>query len=667
MGRLARARAYLEAVLRESDGLTYIRFGAFDNMARLALAEGNVADCGKALEQCTRTFNQDRVPSRSWYELDHQQTKALFLACIEDWHGIIENVDEADPVLAQRQFKALRTWLLCAKARAQSRLGRHTQADATLATALRTCPRGAIDPLIALEASKGLCLSLRGDVATGARHFDRALAACRAIGHRYHESWIDRDRRDVTRHLRETVAVARPAIALADSALLLSDVATALGAGHSIELLTQRTVAILSSALAPDRIDVRSEFGCPYQPEPSAAWDTGADGTCRIRLRGSDRRVTIAVRQVHAIDEISLMKSVADLVQAAVNRTIDTQREDDDQNLWPRAVITQSDEPLFQSPRMVELLKVATRLAATHLPVLITGETGTGKEILAGLIHEHSLVKRGPFVPFNCSAIPRELVESQLFGHRRGAFTGAIDASPGVIRAADRGTLFLDELGDLDPAVQPKLLRVLESGEIRPLGDIKPLTVAVRIIAATNVDIDALVEQGRFRRDLFYRVGVARVALPPLRERKDEIPAFASLFLRRVARECGRTGVRLGDDFIAALLLYDWPGNIRQLANEIRRAVAMAGDGDVIGRSALSPEVTRDWDVRPAGPAANRPPTVEVRLDQPLAAAIQDLEQRFIERAMDASGGRVAEAAQLLGLSRKGLFLKRRRRGLIRH
>ena len=328
-------------------------------------------------------------------------------------------------------------------------------------------------------------------------------------------------------------------------------------------------------------------------------------------------------------------------------------------------MVAQSDDPLFQSPRMVELLKVATRLAATPLPVLITGETGTGKEILAGLIHEHSLVKRGPFVPFNCSAIPRELVESQLFGHRRGAFTGALDASPGVIRAADRGTLFLDELGDLDPAVQPKLLRFLESGEIRPLGDIKAVTVAARIIAATNADIDALVEQGRFRSDLFYRVGVAKIALPPLRERKDEIPAFASLFLRRFSRECDRTGVRLGDDFIAALLLYDWPGNIRQLANEIRRAVAMAGDGEVIGSSALSPEVTRDWNVRPAGPA-NRPPTVEVRLDQPLAAAIQDLEQRFIERAMDASGGRVAEAAQLLGLSRKGLFLKRRRRGLIR-
>ena len=376
--------------------------------------------------------------------------------------------------------------------------------------------------------------------------------------------------------------------------------------------------------------------------------------------------MTISVRGVHAIDEIALMKSVADVVQAAVNRTADTQTEDEDQNLWPRAVAAPGDEPLFQSPRMIELLKVATRLAAAPLPILITGETGTGKEILAGLIHEQSLVRRGPFVPFNCSAIPRELVESQLFGHRRGAFTGALDASPGVIRAADRGTLFLDEIGDLDLAIQPKLLRFLESGEVQPVGDVKSTTVSVRIIAATNANVDDMVEQGRFRRDLFYRVGAARIALPPLRERKDEIPAFANLFLRRYSRECGRTGVRLGDDFIAALLLFHWPGNIRQLANEIRRVVAMAADGEVIGSGALSPEIARSWNARPTTAPATASASVSVRLDQPLAAAIQDLEQHFIARALETSGGRVAEAAQLLGLSRKGLFLKRRRRGLIR-
>jgi DNA-binding NtrC family response regulator len=296
--------------------------------------------------------------------------------------------------------------------------------------------------------------------------------------------------------------------------------------------------------------------------------------------------------------------------------------------------------------------------------VLITGETGTGKEVIARYIHDHSAQKRGPFVPFNCSAVARDLVESQLFGHRRGAFTGAVDAFPGVVKAAERGTLFLDEIGDLEPGVQPKLLRFLESGEIQPVGEARTQHVAVRIVAATNSDLAALAKQGKFRSDLLYRIDVARLDLPPLRERKDEIPAFASLFLTRFARECGRSRLRLADDLIAALLLYDWPGNIRQLANEIRRVAAMATDDQTLGAADLAPEVTENWNRRPIAPARTAAPAVEIALDQPLARAIAELERKFIAHALHASSGRVADAADLLGLSRKGLFLKRRRCGL---
>ena len=261
--------------------------------------------------------------------------------------------------------------------------------------------------------------------------------------------------------------------------------------------------------------------------------------------------------------------------------------------------------------------------------------------------------------------MPRDLVESQLFGHRRGAFTGATDSFPGLIRGAEHGTLFLDEVGDLDQAIQPKLLRFLEGAEIHPIGELKPQRVPVRIVAATNAVLEDLVEAGRFRRDLFYRLGVARLALPPLRERKDEIPALAALFLARYSRECHRTGVRLGDDLIAALLLYDWPGNIRQLANEIRRVVALADDGQTLRSGHLAPEITKVWNTRPTAAAAEHPgPSLVVRLDQPLEQAIDELERKFIQRAMDASGGRVADAANLLGISRKGLFLKRRKWGL---
>jgi DNA-binding NtrC family response regulator len=307
------------------------------------------------------------------------------------------------------------------------------------------------------------------------------------------------------------------------------------------------------------------------------------------------------------------------------------------------------------------------RLASTDLPVLITGETGTGKEIFARLIHQNSRVKRGPFVPFNCSTVPRDLVESQLFGHRRGAFTGASESFSGLIRSAEKGTLFLDEVGDLDLSAQPKLLRFLENSEIQPLGELRPQRVGVRLVAATNANLEVLAREGRFRQDLLYRLGVAVLVLPPLRERKDEIPALASFFLARSAAECGRAGVRLADDFVAALLLYDWPGNIRELSNEIRRVVALADDGEMLGARHLAPAIARLWQGRTEGATTNSvdAPGVHVRLDQTLAQAVSELEERFIAHALETTGGRIAEAAQLLGLSRKGLFLKRRRRGLV--
>jgi DNA-binding NtrC family response regulator len=187
----------------------------------------------------------------------------------------------------------------------------------------------------------------------------------------------------------------------------------------------------------------------------------------------------------------------------------------------------------------------------------------------------------------------------------------------------------------------------------------------VRVVAATNADLEDLVQQGQFRSDLYYRVGVATVNLPPLRERKDEIPALAALFLDRYSAECGRSGLRLADDFIAALVLYHWPGNIRQLANEVRRCIAMADDGQVLTAKALAPVILELWQDRPAAVTAPVQAGVKIGLDQTLSNAVGELEEKFIQHAMDATGGRVADAARLLGLSRKGLFLKRRRRGMV--
>ena len=664
-GHISRARTYLDQVVSAAEDSDYVRAGALDALAQLALYQGDFGVAQQLIDSCRSLDSSTKLPAPSWSQLSHELTQCYCLETRGDWRAIVERVQLIDGEVRRRQFRAIRAPLLCIKARAHAHLGEHERSNAALASAVRWCPQGAVDPLIVLEASRGTCLASHGEFERSAVHFARALAACRNIGHKYYERWIERVR-DAARPPSSPRSPVRRQFDLTSATLLLSDVTTILGAGHSVDLLTHRTAAVLEGAFPDGRVDVRSESGLEYRTEFSSQWEQTADGTFRIRIRGSDRAVAIQVRNVQTLDEVSLVKSVADLVRAAVHRTSDGGSDDDEQHLWPRSLVPGSDDAVFQSPRMIELMKIAMRLATTDLPILIGGETGTGKEIFARLIHEHSRVKRGPFVAYNCAAMPRDLVESQLFGYRRGAFTGATDSFPGLVRAAEHGTLFLDEVADLDAGIQPKLLRFLEGAEIHPIGEMKSQRVPVRIVAATNANLDGLVEEGRFRRDLFYRLGVARLSLPPLRERKDEIPALASLFLARYSRECCRTGVRLGDDLIAALLLYDWPGNIRQLANEIRRVVAMADDGEVLHSAALAPDITAAWNNRSTVPPADaKAQSVVIRLDQPLDKAIEELERTFVDRAMESASGRVAEAAQLLGISRKGLFLKRRRWGLV--
>jgi DNA-binding NtrC family response regulator/tetratricopeptide (TPR) repeat protein len=328
--------------------------------------------------------------------------------------------------------------------------------------------------------------------------------------------------------------------------------------------------------------------------------------------------------------------------------------------LWPSTEEIESDN-LFLSGEMVALAATARKIAATSVPVLITGETGTGKEVLARAIHAASTRAKATFLPFNCSAGPRDMIDAQLFGHRRGAFTGATEHAPGVVRAAAGGTLFLDEIGEAPLDVQPKLLRFLEAGEIHPVGEPQPTKVDVRIIAATNIDLDAAVSAGRFREDLFYRLNIIRLHLPPLRERRVEIPALAQHYLRKHARELGKGDLRLAEETMEYLLLFRWPGNVRQLANEMRRLAVLAETDAVLMPEHLSSEIVASRRTVPASERTLDGNELVVRLDQPLAAATEHLERAIIPYALKQCGGRVEDAARMLGLSRKGLYLKRLR------
>ncbi|MEW6322127.1 MAG: sigma-54 dependent transcriptional regulator [Acidobacteriota bacterium] len=356
--------------------------------------------------------------------------------------------------------------------------------------------------------------------------------------------------------------------------------------------------------------------------------------------------------------------AVERLVKTAVDLHAARERERDQAALWPEATPEQQLGMIFASEAMTDLVKTARRIAPSTVPILITGETGTGKELLARAIHEASPRREKGLVPFNCSTVPKEMLDSHLFGHRRGAFTGAVDASPGVIRAAAGGTLFLDEIGELGLDVQPKLLRFLESGEIHPLGEPRPVHVDVRIIAATNARLDQLVDEGRFRDDLYYRLHVVRLHVPPLRERREEIPLLINHYLDLAAQETGKTGLRLAEETMEFLVLYHWPGNIRQLANEIRRISALAEPGAVLMPEHLSPAIAASRRTRPASEREPRPTEITVRLDQPMSAAIEHVERAQIQYAMADAGTRVEDAARALGLSRKGLYLKRQRLGI---
>jgi DNA-binding NtrC family response regulator/tetratricopeptide (TPR) repeat protein len=295
-------------------------------------------------------------------------------------------------------------------------------------------------------------------------------------------------------------------------------------------------------------------------------------------------------------------------------------------------------------------------LQGNDLTVLITGESGTGKDLVARAIHAGSLRSANMFLPYNCTSATRELADSQLFGHRRGSFTGAVADQPGVLRTAVGGTLFLDEVGDLPLDVQPKLLRFLEQGEVLPVGETRPQQVDVRVVAATNADLEQRVAEGTFREDLFYRLSVIHIHVPPLRERREEIPHLGTLFLREASDRLGKPGIRLSAATLDLFDTFPWPGNVRQLRNEVQRAVALTAAGGVIEPDALSPTLAGTAAVDPRGHARGR------RMS--LSAAVERLEREMIEAALERSGGNISETARALGLTRRGLYLKMERLGV---
>ena len=330
---------------------------------------------------------------------------------------------------------------------------------------------------------------------------------------------------------------------------------------------------------------------------------------------------------------------------------------------------------LGASAAMEDLFHLIEKASASPLPTLIEGETGTGKELVARAIHQSSRHGKGPFLAVNCAAVPENLLESELFGHRRGAFTGATGDHEGLFEAAQGGTVFLDELGEMPLAMQPKVLRVLQEGELTRIGEIRPRKVEFRLVAATNRDLLHEVEHGTFRGDLFYRISAFPIHIPALRERRDDIPILVESFLSLAARRQGKRVGPVSEPALRALIEFDWPGNVRELQNEVQRAVALASTGDAIGIEHLSPKLTAggrpgadDTGERAELLAANTAPTALGTASEggpgSLRVARNAFEARYIAEVLEQQGGSVLRASRVLGLTRAGLYKKLKEFGL---
>jgi DNA-binding NtrC family response regulator len=340
-------------------------------------------------------------------------------------------------------------------------------------------------------------------------------------------------------------------------------------------------------------------------------------------------------------------------LDVVLERVLETQRMRQVSLAGRTERVRQSVDPfLGESPAIRQLKERAHRLVASAVPLLIRGETGTGKGVLARWLHENGPRRDEAFVDLNCAGLSRELLETELFGHEKGAFTGAVAAKPGLMEIAHRGTVFLDEIGEVDPAVQPKLLKVVEELRFRRLGDVRDRQVDVRLVAATHRDLARLVEERKFREDLYYRINAFPLVVPPLRERGDDVLLLARRLLERIGGELGRPGISLSNAAEKTLVSQPWPGNVRQLRNALEHAVLLGAraviEADDLGLSSTAAD---------AGPLPEAAPAERVSL--------AEAERRHIESVLRQEGFVVPQAAAVLGLSRTALYDRIRKHGIV--
>jgi DNA-binding NtrC family response regulator/tetratricopeptide (TPR) repeat protein len=711
LGNLKRAEQALNRALDVRSPLQFMRetTGAvFDTLAQIHLIRGNHAEASRCLQRSREAYGEQGAQATRWYQWSVRVLEArLALRRGEPLKALSMAADAAQAEDAPPAY-ALQAELIAIEALLSS--GQQEAAEGRLTlVGSRLQPSG-------MSSIWGEFLRLRGRVharggrSTEAYHdFGQSVSVCDLLGERYQAalSYLELGRlagaagarSRATRYLGDAISIfeslgAQPDLAEARAAVAtIPAVATGGFVGVQMDGDDALVRRIVDAAVTPALL----------AKEGTTALLEACDANASViftHAGGSDIRIVSAAgcdlegaRSIASAATRSTPGKSAPLLIEPIGRDVDVPRFAVVSGLRPfglpllqrfrtlctvlrqgfelcaarerpvesSAAAVEQLEPLLPgfvcaSAAMQRVTDQIQRLQGNDLTVLITGESGTGKDLVARAIHAGSPRREAMFLPYNCTSATRDLADSQLFGHRRGSFTGALADQPGVLRTAVGGTLFLDEVGDLPLDVQPKLLRFLEQGEILPVGETRPTRVDVRVVAATNADLEQRVAENTFREDLFYRLSVIRIHVPPLRERREEIPHLSTFFLREVSDRLVKPGIRLSAETLDLFDAFSWPGNVRQLRNEIQRAVAMAPSGGVISPELLSPVFGGVDAVSSSSRGRARSVT--------LAAAVERLEREMIEGALQRAAGNISQTARSLGLTRRGLYLKMDRLGI---